>query len=411
MTGVSDGFLRPTTTPTPDEVFDVWLSKLSGAELKVLLYVVRRTFGFKKDSDAISLNQICQGITTRDGRVLDRGTGLARSTASAAVKQLEGYGLIGVERVQDEQRGFVTNVYRLRFRDAGGQDDEHPDEPEPEEEADAEEPDRKDDRAGSKTEPGVVRKSNQGSSERQPALVRKANPQQTASQETDRQQTGRQPPLPENEAAAAPPPGEAPTSQDAADEAVDAAGAGAGLSPVVSEIDSSSPEARDAPDPPPESERFEESVERLVAFGVWRTRAQKVVREWALAPEQVERACAALADEIKGGADFENPPALLLSRLRSGWEPHEIVKEEPPDVDGFEDDDDLFTDDWEIDEPVESPFPPIADALGREHDAEKWFNWLKGELQMQLPRETFNTWLRWAELSDYQPPSEAGQGP
>jgi hypothetical protein len=175
-------------------------------------------------------------------------------------------------------------------------------------------------------------------------------------------------------------------------------------------MDSSSPEARDAPAPPLESERFEESVERLVAFGVWRTRAQKVVHEWALAPEQVERACAALADEIKGGADFENPPALLLSRLRSGWEPHEIVREEPPEVDGLEDDDDPFMDDWKIEEPVKPPFPPIADAYGREHEAEKWFDWLKGELQMQLPRETFDTWLRWAELSDYQPPSGAEPG-
>ena len=32
------GFLRPTTTPVPDEVFDLLMNKLSGAELKVLLY-------------------------------------------------------------------------------------------------------------------------------------------------------------------------------------------------------------------------------------------------------------------------------------------------------------------------------------------------------------------------------------
>ena len=56
------GFLRPTTTPTPDEIFDVWLSHLSGAETKVILYIVRRTFGFGKDADAISLSQICNGI-------------------------------------------------------------------------------------------------------------------------------------------------------------------------------------------------------------------------------------------------------------------------------------------------------------------------------------------------------------
>jgi hypothetical protein len=47
------GFRRPTTTPVPDELFDEWLAVLSGAELKCLLYIVRRTLGFKKDADAI----------------------------------------------------------------------------------------------------------------------------------------------------------------------------------------------------------------------------------------------------------------------------------------------------------------------------------------------------------------------
>ena len=44
------GFSRPNTTPTPDEVFDVFLTQLTPAELKVLLYIIRRTYGFQKDS-------------------------------------------------------------------------------------------------------------------------------------------------------------------------------------------------------------------------------------------------------------------------------------------------------------------------------------------------------------------------
>jgi hypothetical protein len=47
------------------------MSHLSGGELKVLLYICRRTFGFRKDSDSISLTQISKGITTKAGRVLD----------------------------------------------------------------------------------------------------------------------------------------------------------------------------------------------------------------------------------------------------------------------------------------------------------------------------------------------------
>ncbi|GAH63005.1 unnamed protein product, partial [marine sediment metagenome] len=45
------GFTKPTYTQTPNEVFDILLDILNGSELKVLLYIIRRTFGFKKESD------------------------------------------------------------------------------------------------------------------------------------------------------------------------------------------------------------------------------------------------------------------------------------------------------------------------------------------------------------------------
>src|SRR4051812_38798053 len=82
------GFDGPNYTVVPDGLFDELLPILSGAETKVLLYIVRRTFGFKKDSDSISFNQICNGIKTKDGRQIDRGTGLSTSTAQGAIKGL-----------------------------------------------------------------------------------------------------------------------------------------------------------------------------------------------------------------------------------------------------------------------------------------------------------------------------------
>ena len=80
------GFISPRYTQVPDALFDELMAYLSGAELKVLLYIIRRTFGFKKDSDTISLKQICQGITTREGDVLDKGTGLSLSTVQIALR-------------------------------------------------------------------------------------------------------------------------------------------------------------------------------------------------------------------------------------------------------------------------------------------------------------------------------------
>jgi replication protein O len=111
------GFQYPTTTPVPDEVFDVLMPQLSGAELKVLMYICRRTFGFKKASDSISLHQIAKGITTRDGRVLDGGTGLCKRHVIRALKVLEKKNIIKVTRKIDETGLNEVNTYSLNMRD------------------------------------------------------------------------------------------------------------------------------------------------------------------------------------------------------------------------------------------------------------------------------------------------------
>ena len=42
------GFRKPEYTNVADELFDILMLRLSGAELNVLLYIVRRTFGWKR---------------------------------------------------------------------------------------------------------------------------------------------------------------------------------------------------------------------------------------------------------------------------------------------------------------------------------------------------------------------------
>lgn len=110
------GFRSPTYTPVPDELFDELLSRLSGAELKVLLYIIRRTFGFKKQAERISLSQIRLGITTRDGRVLDQGTGLSLSATQAAIKGLVAKGAIIATRNRSAEKGDQATTYSLRLR-------------------------------------------------------------------------------------------------------------------------------------------------------------------------------------------------------------------------------------------------------------------------------------------------------
>jgi len=97
--------LIPNSTQIPDVILDRWMSQLTGAELKVLLYVARRTYGFGKSSDRISLQQIARGIRRRDGSVLDLGTGLSVSSIARAAKGLEERGLLVRRQNRDEGTG------------------------------------------------------------------------------------------------------------------------------------------------------------------------------------------------------------------------------------------------------------------------------------------------------------------
>jgi len=129
-----EGFTTPNGTFVPDDVFDVLAPRLSEAELRVLLYIVRRTFGFGKHADAISLKQLTEGITARDGRVLDHGTGMSRKGVIGGIKGLLGKGIINVNRRLDERGENQVNVYTLRFREgvvSGGNYGRYPTTPPP----------------------------------------------------------------------------------------------------------------------------------------------------------------------------------------------------------------------------------------------------------------------------------------
>jgi len=113
-----DGFDSPNTTPVPDVVFDVLQAQLTEAELKALLYIIRRTFGFKKNYDPISFNQFLRGIQTRDGRQLDNGCGIRdRTTLSRALQSLEAMGVVVTHKGIDTRGENTTTIYSLKFKD------------------------------------------------------------------------------------------------------------------------------------------------------------------------------------------------------------------------------------------------------------------------------------------------------
>jgi len=103
-----------STTATPDWLFDEVAPDLAKAPLKVLLYIVRRTCGFRKLADAISLTQFQHGIITRDGRQLDKGCGVTNRTALLrALDDLEARGLIAHQDTIHADGGNATTIYYL----------------------------------------------------------------------------------------------------------------------------------------------------------------------------------------------------------------------------------------------------------------------------------------------------------
>jgi phage replication O-like protein O len=98
--------LIPNFTQVPNCFFDEIMSELGHAEIKCLLYIIRRTYGFHRDSDKIALSQFENGING-----LDKGTGLAKKNIYKALDSL-------VERkIINKQEISGINSYSLNIEE------------------------------------------------------------------------------------------------------------------------------------------------------------------------------------------------------------------------------------------------------------------------------------------------------
>ncbi|MDD5638657.1 MAG: replication protein [Candidatus Pacebacteria bacterium] len=84
------------------KILDNYFHILNGSEQKVLIFILRHTWGFKKTSDNISLTQLQNGVKN-----LDKGTGLSRKTITKSLKSLVEKGFI------QKSRGKKANNYKL----------------------------------------------------------------------------------------------------------------------------------------------------------------------------------------------------------------------------------------------------------------------------------------------------------
>jgi hypothetical protein len=100
------GILVPSAFQVPNEVVDEgWLRELGGAEVKILIYIIRKTFGFNKIAgDRIPLSQLIEG------------TGLSRQSTVSSIAVLEQCGLIRVLRGKSSDGARTINFYQLITR-------------------------------------------------------------------------------------------------------------------------------------------------------------------------------------------------------------------------------------------------------------------------------------------------------
>jgi hypothetical protein len=105
------GFPEPQFTRTPNLIFDC-LADLTGSQLKVLLYVVRATMGWRKDYTftPLSITQV------------QTGTGLSREPVIDALKWLCDSKMVLRQKQRDEDGRQGVTTYRLRFE--GDSDEE-----------------------------------------------------------------------------------------------------------------------------------------------------------------------------------------------------------------------------------------------------------------------------------------------
>lgn len=93
---------EPNYTQIPNVIFDYWMSVLTPAEFKVLLCICRKTFGWQKKRDRISLRQI------------EKMTGLGKSSIIKNVEKLIELSLVIKIKSKDEFDGSdAPNQYEI----------------------------------------------------------------------------------------------------------------------------------------------------------------------------------------------------------------------------------------------------------------------------------------------------------
>jgi hypothetical protein len=113
------GFVVPSQNwfRLPNEWTDITCDMKSLAELKVVEYVLRHTWGYQEYGLAkrISTDEFMRGRRRQDGSRLDRGTGLSNRSVIDGLRLAVAHGYL-VEERDDRDKGRIQKQYRLHMQ-------------------------------------------------------------------------------------------------------------------------------------------------------------------------------------------------------------------------------------------------------------------------------------------------------
>ena len=147
------GFDPANHTQVPNDLFDIHMPDLSGAELKVILTIIRKTRGWHKETDFISYSQI------------QEVSGLGREAVSRAISGLKNKGLITIDEAKK------THRYEINYSDGFKSQSV---------------------RKSNQSENPSVRKSNQTSSKIEPVIGSKIEHTKESIKETNKRKSARE---------------------------------------------------------------------------------------------------------------------------------------------------------------------------------------------------------------------------
>lgn len=110
------GFELPNHTQTPNSLFDYWLERIDTlAELKVTLAIIRKTFGWHKQEDTISITQLIKATgLSRQGVIDGLEAGLQRGLIVRRPAKRNGF-CYGLRLVNDLDQSKVLTSLKIRL--------------------------------------------------------------------------------------------------------------------------------------------------------------------------------------------------------------------------------------------------------------------------------------------------------